>query len=465
MRRTIRFSIAGLMGIVVVAAIGLAALRGASETWAGVMLLFTLGVLLLAVVGVVCRDESERAWWLGFALFGWGYMALALWSLNNYRAASVPTIAWLSTLSTKLGVTPKGMSAGSGMGGMGGGMRSVLPAQFDAVLFAGGSGGNAPGFGSGAGMWYAQIGHCLWALIFAIVGGTLSRILFGIPGSRSHPRRDESEQGATGRPGEKRFVRPAGAAVAGLALIALLAAARYRSAPGPGATFLLTCGLIGLAALGAILDRWKRGAIWLGAALFGAGYMILAFDRDPSPYPIPQLPTDQLLTALRPWFPRAAEGLFGSSDNVAAANARLMNALDQPVPMHFRDETPLDDVLKHIQQESKSPDGKVIPIYVDPIGLQEAEKSINSTVSIDIEGVPLKSTLRLCLKQLGLTYWIRDGVLLITSEQSEEIPPPVCEDPFRIVGHCVLTILAAVLGGVLAPLVADSRRESRRAVA
>ncbi len=88
MRQTIRFSIAGLMGIVLVAAIGLAALRNASETWAGVMLLLTCGALALAVVGVVCRAEAERAWWLGFALFGWGYLALAFWSWNNDRAQS-----------------------------------------------------------------------------------------------------------------------------------------------------------------------------------------------------------------------------------------------------------------------------------------------------------------------------------------------------------------------------------------
>jgi hypothetical protein len=463
-RRTIRFSIAGLMGIVVVAAIGLAALRNASETWAGVMLLFTFGVLLLAVVGVVCRGEAERAWWLGFALFGWGYMALALWSLSNNRAASLPTIAWLNALTTKLGVTPQGMNAGSGMGGMGGmggGMRSVLPVQFDAVMFGGGVGGNAPGFGADA--WYAEVAHSLWALIFAILGGTLSRILFAIPGSRSEPRRDDTERAGPGRPGEKRWVRPAGVAVTGLVLVALLGAVRARSAPGlgAGAAFLLTCGVIGLTALGAVLDRGRRGEIWLGAALFGAGYMIVAFARDPSPYPIPQLPTDQLLISLKPWFPRAGEGLFVSSDNIASANARITTALDQPVPMHFHDETPLDDVLKHIQKETKGPDGKLLPIYVDPIGLQEAEKSINSTVTIDIEGVPLKSTLGLCLKQLGLRYWIRDGVLLITSAEAEEIPPPVCEDPFRIVGHCVLTVLAAVLGGVLAPLVAGSRRASR----
>jgi hypothetical protein len=70
--RSFRVSIAGLMGAVLIAALCVAALRSASETWAGVTLLATCGVLGLAVIGVVCRDVSERVWWLGFALFGCG---------------------------------------------------------------------------------------------------------------------------------------------------------------------------------------------------------------------------------------------------------------------------------------------------------------------------------------------------------------------------------------------------------
>ena len=36
---------------------------------------------------------------------------------------------------------------------------------------------------------------------------------------------------------------------------------------------------------------------------------------------------------------------------------------------------------------------------------------------LDLEGVPLKTTLRLMLKQLGLAYCVRDGVLIISSVQ------------------------------------------------
>ena len=40
---------------------------------------------------------------------------------------------------------------------------------------------------------------------------------------------------------------------------------------------------------------------------------------------------------------------------------------------------------------------------------------MTSTVAIELEGVALKTSLRLCLKQLCLSYSVRDGMLLITS--------------------------------------------------
>jgi hypothetical protein len=103
----------------------------------------------------------------------------------------------------------------------------------------------------------------------------------------------------------------------------------------------------------------------------------------------------------------------------------ILAKLDEPISMNFANETPLEDVLKYIKSATQGPNDSGIPIYVDPVGLQEAEKTMTSPVTLDLEGVPLKTTLRLLLKQLGLTYTVKDGLLTITSESSEDQPTEI----------------------------------------
>ncbi|MFI5457278.1 MAG: hypothetical protein ACHRXM_17670, partial [Isosphaerales bacterium] len=96
----------------------------------------------------------------------------------------------------------------------------------------------------------------------------------------------------------------------------------------------------------------------------------------------------------------------------------IIKKLDEPISMSFNEETPLEDVLKYVHQATVTKTYNGIPIYVDPKGCKEAEATMTSTIrGLDLEGVPLKTTLRLLLKQLGLAYGVRDGVLIISSEQ------------------------------------------------
>src|SRR3954449_13470858 len=96
-----RISLAGLMALIFVFAIGVAALRDASETWTGIVLLMTLGLLGVSVFGVIYRSGGRRAWWLGFGLFGWGYVALSSspWSKPEKLPTRVPLdylYSWIS---------------------------------------------------------------------------------------------------------------------------------------------------------------------------------------------------------------------------------------------------------------------------------------------------------------------------------------------------------------------------------
>jgi hypothetical protein len=121
---------------------------------------------------------------------------------------------------------------------------------------------------------------------------------------------------------------------------------------------------------------------------------------------------------------RVVERPYTGFDDIRSR--RVLAKLEEPISMSFAAETPLDDVLKYIKQATTTPTFSGIPIYVDPVGLQEAERSINSTIQLDLEGVPLRRTLQLMLTQLGLAYFVEDGILVITSEDSVERRLPPC---------------------------------------
>jgi hypothetical protein len=58
-------------------AVGLTALRSRSGAWSVAVFSLTLVLHFTAVLGVIYRRHGDRAGWLGFALFGWGYLMLA----------------------------------------------------------------------------------------------------------------------------------------------------------------------------------------------------------------------------------------------------------------------------------------------------------------------------------------------------------------------------------------------------
>ena len=82
--------------------------------------------------------------------------------------------------------------------------------------------------------------------------------------------------------------------------------------------------------------------------------------------------------------------------------------------MRFPNETPLEDVMKYVADQTKNaqfPAG--LEFYPDPLGLQEADKSLSSPVSIDLDGLALGVTLRLVLKQLDLAYGVdKEGTIV-----------------------------------------------------
>jgi hypothetical protein len=104
--------------------------------------------------------------------------------------------------------------------------------------------------------------------------------------------------------------------------------------------------------------------------------------------------------------------------------AQIWVKLRKPMDMSFPNETPLEDVLKYVRANTTDeihPGG--IPIYLDPAGLREADKTSQSPVVLDLQGIPLAETLHLLLAQLDLDYEVRsEGFLHITSIMNKQSP-------------------------------------------
>jgi RNA polymerase sigma factor (sigma-70 family) len=127
---------------------------------------------------------------------------------------------------------------------------------------------------------------------------------------------------------------------------------------------------------------------------------------------------------------RAARPRFFRSVDDNARTQAIVAKLNEIHEFPFENETPLEDVVKYVREATRDgqfPNG--IPIYIDPLGMQEAEKTMQSTVKIALEGVPLRTSLRLALKQLDLVYVVKEGLLMISYPSSENFLDEIERDP------------------------------------
>ncbi len=97
------------------------------------------------------------------------------------------------------------------------------------------------------------------------------------------------------------------------------------------------------------------------------------------------------------------------------ATKLIWDRLEDKIDLRF-EKTSLEDVFKHIKSATRrGPNDRGIPIYVDPMGLVEAEKTLATPVSFTAKGEPLKSALDRLLKSISLTYTVKDGFMMVTS--------------------------------------------------
>ena len=123
--------------------------------------------------------------------------------------------------------------------------------------------------------------------------------------------------------------------------------------------------------------------------------------------------------------PEPAKVIHVAAPPMSPQATKVWLKLQEKLTMNFPNDTPLEDVKKYIEESTKDdkagfPTG--IPIYIDPQGLQNSDKTMASTVSISLEGMPLALTLKLLLKQVNLAYYIqKDGLLVITTQDDDEV--------------------------------------------
>jgi Tol biopolymer transport system component len=127
------------------------------------------------------------------------------------------------------------------------------------------------------------------------------------------------------------------------------------------------------------------------------------------------------------------EETYGETPTIArddtARTRAAMAILDRTIALDYPDLTPLEEVLADIRKATKGPGDATLSIRLSPEGLENADKTATSPVTMALKGVPLKTTLRLLLAQLGMGYFVKDGTLIVTDVEAarnglEASPPP-----------------------------------------
>ena len=190
-----RFTILGLMGLVLGMAVAIAALRNADDYWAGGLMLVTAGLIGMATLGAFYHSGRRRAGRLGFVVFGGGYFALAFLGLSDQNLAKLPTTRLLVYVHQRVAppqtFTFTVTGAGPGQAGQGTiltnnispgpSANTVIATTTSQFVVAGTVNGNT------SARWksllpvaanyeaFSAIGHCLFALMAGLLGMVIAR--------------------------------------------------------------------------------------------------------------------------------------------------------------------------------------------------------------------------------------------------------------------------------------------------
>jgi hypothetical protein len=96
------------------------------------------------------------------------------------------------------------------------------------------------------------------------------------------------------------------------------------------------------------------------------------------------------------------------------AEVKIIKALDEMTELDNIQEMPLTDLIDYLKTRHQ------IEIQLDNKALEEAGVALDTPITRNLRNITLRSALRLVLRELDLTYVIRDEVLLITTNAQAE---------------------------------------------
>jgi len=122
-----------------------------------------------------------------------------------------------------------------------------------------------------------------------------------------------------------------------------------------------------------------------------------------------------------------------------SAEQKIFAALDDDTRIEFI-ETPLNQVIDFLKDQHD------INIEIDTKALDDIGVGSDSPITRNLKGISLRSAFRLMLKDLGLTYVVKDEVLLITTPEEAESKLVTKVYP---VGDLVIPIQSGMMGGMM----------------
>jgi hypothetical protein len=127
------------------------------------------------------------------------------------------------------------------------------------------------------------------------------------------------------------------------------------------------------------------------------------------------------LLAQSPKMPRggaSAPAVRGSQPLATAPRVSIQDALLRPMDLPFAEETPLEGVAAFLRRALGA------RVVLDRAALDRQGIGPDETVRLELEGVRLKTGLKLLLDQVGLTYRVvpEDNLLILTDAEGSDDP-------------------------------------------